>query len=413
MKFNNTLLLFLLAISTLCSAQNKEFDYRRKVNPIPQEGWYTLTLPPDIFKHTDREFNDLRLYGIAGADTTEFPYVLDIRETEVLKTEIGLPVINKSKKDGVVFLGFELAAGQKVNLIRLAFEEPNFFASVKIEGSPDKKEWFEIADNERIFSIRNTYEQYENGVVNFPVTDYRYLRVSVGSDTPLTFTSATFLDQEVKEGTFENIPLNWKTEEDKKAKKTIVNIKLAYYRPVSNLHIQFSGVNDYYRSAEIAYLADSTQTQKGWLRNYINVYTGYVTSYTPNTFDLGFQFTNEIRLTIYNYDNSPLAISHVAVTGAAVELKALLKPQETFLFYGNKSLYSPSYDIAHFKEKIPATAPSLGLGPEENIAVPQEKVSALFENKVWLWVIMLTVIAVLGFFTLRMMKGKAEVKVDS
>jgi hypothetical protein len=413
MKFNSTLLLFLLAMSTLCSAQKTPFNYKRKVSDITQEGWYTLTLPPDIFIHTDREFNDLRLYGIAGSDTTEFPYVLDIRETDVLKTEIGLPVINKSKKDGILFLGFELAPGQKVNLIRLAFEEPNFFASVKIEGSADKKEWFEIADNERIFSIRNSYEQYENGIVNFPVTDYRYLRVSIKSDTPLTFTSASFLDQEVKEGTFENIPLTWKTEEDKKAKKTVVNIKLAHYRPVSNLHVQFSGANDYYRSAEISYLADSAQTQKGWIRNYINAYTGYVTSYNPNSFDLGFQLTNEVRLTIYNYDNSPLTISSIAVTGAAVELKALLKPRETFLFYGNKSLSRPSYDIDHFKEKIPSTAPPLELGSEENIAAPQEKVNALFENKIWLWAIMLTMIAVLGFFTLRMMKGKGEVKVDS
>jgi hypothetical protein len=406
MKFNKIPVLLFVSMSTLGVAQEANFDYKRKVSDISQEGWYTITLPPDVFRHTQREFGDLRLYTIAGSDTTEVPYVLDIRNTEIQKTEITLPVINKSKKDGILFLGFELAPGQKVNQIRLAFTEPNFFGSVKIEGSPDKNDWFEIADNERVFSVNNTYEQYENGVVNFPITDYRYLRVSIKSDTPLTFSTASFLDQQVKEGTFENIPLTWKAEEDKKNKKTIVTIKLAHYRPVSNLHVQFSGTDDYYRSSEIAYVNDSTQTQKGWIKNYASIHNGYVTSYAPNSFDLGFQLTQEIRLTIYNYDNSALTISNIAVTGAAVELKSLLKPLETFLFYGDKSLYAPSYDLAHFKEKIPHTAPGLTLGPEENIAIPQENVNAIFENKVWLWVIMLTVIAVLGFFTLRMMKGK-------
>jgi hypothetical protein len=47
------------------------------------------------------------------------------------------------------------------------------------------------------------------------------------------------------------------------------------------------------------------------------------------------------------------------------------------------------------------------LGPEQNIAAPVEKVSALFENKVWLWAIMVVVIATLGFFTLKMMKSNA------
>jgi hypothetical protein len=404
MKFNKILPLFLVMAGTLCFAQKTPFNYKRKVNDIPQEGWYTLTLPPDIFRHTNERFNDLRLYNISGTDTTEIPYIINIRERVVEKTEISLSIINKSKKNGVLFLGFELAPGQKVNYINLEFEEPNYFGFVQIEGSTDKKEWFEIISQQRIFSIENNYEHYENGVVNFPLTDFKYLRVGIKSDTPLTLTKAYFLNQKVKEGAFENIPLTWRVQEDKKAKKTIVNIKMDHYRPVSNLRVRFSNENNYYRSAEVAFVTDSVQTQKGWIKNYQIASTGYVTSYDSNTFDLGFRLTDEVWLTIHNYDNTPLMIKEIIASGAAVELKAFLKPQQTFLFYGNPQINSPSYDISYFTEKIPATATPLGFGPEENIATPPGKINALFENKFWLWGIMLTIIAVLGFFTLRMLR---------
>lgn len=403
----NKLVLFLLLItSTFCSAQEAAYSYRRPVSNLQQEGWYSIALPSDIFAHVDSEFRDLRFFSINGTDTTEIPYVLDIQQTEIRKTEVALPVINKSKKDGVLFLGFELAAGQKVNFIDLGFEETNFFGMVKIEGSSDKKEWFEIADQQRIFSIQNNNEQYKNGVISFPVTDYRFLRISVKSDTPLTFTSATFLHQEIKEGIFETIPLSWKVQEDKKAKKTIADITFDHYRPLSSLKFDFTNDRDFYRSAEVAIVTDSVKTEKGWIKNYQSVYSGFVTSFNTNLFDLGFHLAKEVRLTFYNYDNTPLTIKEITASGASVELKAQLKPQPTFLFYGNRLASRPAYDIDYFKEKIPAKAPYLTLGSEELLIAPTPQSSALFENKFWLWAIMIAVIGVLGFFTLRMMKGK-------
>jgi hypothetical protein len=406
MNRNNLVLLFAFAITLSANAQQSAFRYKRKLDAIHQEAWYTLTLPPDVFGHADKAFRDLRLFSITGSDTTEVPYVLDVMQTETKRNEVSLPVINTSRKDGILYLGFELASGQKVNYIDLRFKEPNFFGTVKIEGSSDKKEWFEIVANQRIFSIQNSYEKFENPTVNFPVTDYKYLRVSVQSDTPLTFTTASFLNQEIKTGAFENIPSTWRVQNDKKEKKTVIDIRLEHFRPVSHLQVDFATNKDFYRSAEIAFLTDSVQTQKGWFKNYVPVYTGFVTSFNASKFDLGFQFAKDIRVTIFNYDNTPLEIKSVNASGASVQVKASFPSAPTFLFYGNESATAPEYDIAYFKEKIPTSAPAIGLGPEENLTTPEEKANALFENKFWLWGIMIAVIAVLGFFTLRMMGGK-------
>jgi hypothetical protein len=407
MKCFKIIVFVLVILQVQCLAQQKTFNYRRKVNSIQQEGWYTIQLPPDVFAHCARDFRDFRLYTINDTDTLEAPYLLKKRTTEVKRIEVELSAINRSKKDGVLFITFELSPEQKVNFIDLEFEETNYFAFVRIEGSQDNKEWFDIVDKERILSLHNANDAYEYNVVNFPVTNYKYLRVSVTSDTRLTFRRASFRNQEIKKGTFTNIPSHWVARQDKKAKQTIVDINLDHYRPVSDLTVEISNDKDYYRALRIDRLADSIQTQKGWIKNYQTVNEGYLTSFRPNEFSMDNELTSKLQLTINNYDNQPLTIKSITVAGPVIELLTFLKPGDTYLLYGNRFIDFPSYDITYFEEKIPETLPHLQLAQEENIAAPVEKTSALFESKYWLWAIMALVIGVLGFFTLKMMKNNA------
>lgn len=123
------------------------------------------------------------------------------------------------------------------------------------------------------------------------------------------------------------------------------------------------------------------------------------------TFSLDAEQTSHLRLIINNLDNEPLKITGIDVDGPAVELIAEMEPGNTYLFYGNRGLSAPYYELKHFEEKIPTASAVATLGEEESIAAPQTKISALFENKFWLWGIMIVVIGLLGFFTLRMMKG--------
>jgi hypothetical protein len=407
MKYNKIFICALLLLNgAALSAQNNAFSFKRKVNDVQQEGWHAIALPPDIFIHCDQELNDLRLYNINGKDTTVVPYLIKKRSTEVREQEAELSAINKSKKGDVLYMTFELPKNLKVNFINLDFEEANYFAFITIEGSNDKKEWFQVRENQRIFSLDNAVDSYQYSLVNFPITDYRYLRVSVRSDKPLTFERAVFRHQEVKEGKYAGIPATWTTKEVKNTKQSVFDISLDHYRPLGNLRIETDNTNNYYRYCEIAVLTDSIKTEKGWVRNYNTIKEGYLTSYMPNAFSLENYLGSQLRLTINNLDNVPLKITGISVDGPVVELIANVKPG-TYLFYGNRSLAAPVYDLQYFEEKIPATLAGATLGQEETLVAPQTKISALFENKFWLWGIMIAVIGLLGFFTLKMMKSSA------
>lgn len=410
MNYNKCILTALtLVIISHCFAQDKNFGYRRKVNDIKKEGWYSITLPPDIFAHCEDDQRDIRLFELTGNDTLEVPYLLKKRTTQIKAKEIELDAINKSKKDDILFLTFELNPGEKINYINLQFEQTNYFAFVTIEGSDDKKQWYEIVDDQRIFSVDNSAGKYQFGVVNFAVTNHKYLRARVKSDKPLTFARALFSHLEISEGSFIDIPLTWTVTNQKNTHQTIVDITLDYYRPVSHLSVMIDNKIDFYRHCHVSMLSDSFETQKGWIKSYQSLNDEFLTSFKGNEFTFDNIQTRILRLTIDNQDNAPLVITDIKGKGPAIDLIANLKSQETFLFYGNRAMGFPSYNIAYFEEKIPNEVTPLSLGPEENIDHPKTQVAALFESKMWLWATMIILIAVLGYFTLKMMKSKPDV----
>ncbi|HEY0653791.1 MAG TPA: DUF3999 family protein [Chryseosolibacter sp.] len=407
MRFNKYIaILSLTFVCTGAVAQENQFAYKRKINGAASEEWYAIALPPDLFKYCENDFRDLRIFNLGETDTAETPYLLDILDTEVKMQEVTLSPINESRSGNEYFLTFS-NSGYQVNYLELDFEETNYFATVRIEGTNDKKKWFELAKNEKIFSVQNPREQYASSIINFPLTDYKFLRLAISSVDKLTFSSATFRLDEVKPGVFEDIPSSFSVSMDKKSKRTVIDVRLDDYRPVSNITLEIPNQNDFYRHITVETLADSSKTERGWLKNYRMISGNLITSFKANQFSIPFTLTNRLRLTIENFDNPPLSISAIKLNGAKVQLRAKLKGGNPFLFYGNPDIYRPTYDIEHFKEKIPMQLTAASLGPQENIGKAATPISALFENKAWLWAILLAVIAILGFFTLRMMKTKA------
>jgi len=149
-------------------------------------------------------------------------------------------------------------------------------------------------------------------------------------------------------------------------------------------------------------------TEKGWHYNYRNLSSGTLNSIEKNEIKFSSTIAQKIRVVIQNYDNEPLIIENIEVKGYTHKLVARFdKPANYYLAYGKANSRKPQYDIAQAVTKIPKNLTILTLGEIEHI--PKEKtptVSPLFENKIWLWVVMGVIILVLGGFTLKMMQKK-------
>lgn len=397
----------LVLLMTMCvsSIAQPRFQYKRIVSDVEQGAWYSLVLPPDLYKDVNRDMSDIRLYALQTQDTVELPYILDVRAKEVIAQTVDLRLFNKSFRDGVLYLTFELNGGQKVNYIDLIFHDLNYFGLVSLEGSDDRKQWFQIVKDQRIVSIGNGVADYNLSTVNFPMSDYRFLRFSVKSDVPLNFRNASFQYQTVKPGNYNEIPMTWTLHHDKKTKRSIVDIKLSHYVPLSFIKVETDTAGLFYRPMQIEYVRDSSRTDKGWIKYYQTLYDGYLTSYEKNEFDFDWVIAREIRLVMLDSDNPPLKIAQISARGPQVHLISYLEPGRNFMLYGAREMASPSYDLVHFETELVEATRFASLGSPEKIA-HRPGADPLFENKLWLWGLMGLMILGLGFFTIRMMKQK-------
>ncbi len=407
MKISNLILLNCL-LSVLSFGQ-PAFQYKREVIPgNTTSDWQRIDLPPDIFRHLKEDFSDIRIYHIEREDTIEVPYLLKVLHATVSESSYSLPVLNQSKKEGKLFLTFEMPADKKTNFLELNFQEENYNAYATIEGADNKQEWFMVAERERILNIRTSVTQFASNAISFPTINCKYLRLSIESDKALTFNSASFKELTSVPGEQKELAHTVQPVEQNRSKQTVWTATLQHLQPVNTVSLQINTTGDYYRPVSIEALTDSISTEKGWIYNYRILTHGYVTSVQENTFSFEPTLARKIRVVISNYDSPALDIESVLILGPSV---ALFVPgsvnKRLEMFYGDANMYAPQYDLVHFQNKVPDIVPTMELGSEIFIGQPKDKTAPLFENPIWLWAVMILVIGVLGFFTVKMMKAKA------
>ena len=182
----------------------------KKTSRVERQGWHAMTLPPDIFRQLNTDFSDIRIFHIKRSDTLEVPYVLDVQGNVETTDIVSLPVLNKSYGDDALYLMFELNPSQQVNHLQLDFAERNYFGRVTLQGSDNRHQWFDIISDQRIVSVHKAQgDDYTLSRIDFPLTNYRFLRVRVEADVPLTFQGVSFHHNQVRKGNFRNMPLTW------------------------------------------------------------------------------------------------------------------------------------------------------------------------------------------------------------
>lgn len=404
---NRNLKIILLLLSGCVSAYG-QFAYKRDINGISEQ-WHRLVLPDALFGKTAADLADLRIYGLTPKnDTLEAPYLLRRSTEQISEQAIDFKLINTTHNARGWFFTFEIPAETAINQIKLAFDQTNFDWRVQLEGSPDQREWFTILDDYRILSIRNGYTDFQFTKLAFPNAKYRFFRLRVPASEKPALLSANLAQYSVSDGAFKDYPAEqFNLKNDKKNKETTLEIGLHMPVPVSRLNVHVHDTFDYYRPVTIQFLSDSVKTEKGWMHNYTTLASGTLNSLEENTFSLNSTIQQRLRIIIQNQDNQPLQIDSVTVSGYVHELVArFTEPGASyFLAYGNPDAPTPQYDIGRFAGTIPEQLTPLSLGEEQRIAAEAPKAKApLFENKIWLWVLMGGIILLLGWFTLRMMQ---------
>lgn len=409
MRIKSTIwFLFLVLLNSNLFAQMNKFSYSREIKGI-SETWHTINLPDDMFGKINSDYSDIRIFGIEKKDTIEAPYLLKISSAKQVGEFFNFNLINTSRTENGYFFTFEVPSEQPINEIQLNFKNENFNWFVNVEGSQDNSEWFSILEDYRIVSIKNEDTDYQFTKLKFPDSKFKFLRVQIKSNKQPELIAAETKFSSFIAPQFNTYSIkSFSKEEDKKRKQSVLQIELSKPLSISSLEFNIKDSIDYYRSISIKYLADSTKTEKGWIENYVNLDTSVLSSIENNDVTLPSITTNKLKVIIENLDNQPLEIKNVVVKGYKHQLIARFTNKANyFLTYGNIDSKAPKYDLVRFENNIPKSPSILSLGTELSIEKnlePQTK--PLFENELWLWLILGVVILLIGGFTIQMMMKK-------
>ncbi|WP_236636751.1 DUF3999 family protein [Sinomicrobium soli] len=384
-----------------------QYDYKRELKGVSEQ-WHKIVLPDEVFGKVSGNLDDIRIYGVTkNNDTVEAPYMLRLTGGKKSVRKIGFRRLNTVSDNKGYYFTFEVPGTETVNRIKLDFKQENFDWRVTLEGSQDQRQWFTVSENYRILSIQNETTDFQSTTLAFPESKYRYLRVFIDSEEKPDLLEAGMERMETTEGVFRDyLPRKTDIREDRASGQTGIDIDLPFPVPVSRLLIDVGDRFDYYRPLTIRYVADSVKTEQGWKYQYHTLASGTLNSMDNNEFTFRSTIVKKLNVLIDNHDNQPLDIDGVQVKGYLHELVVrFAEPAAYFLVYGSTPAVHPNYDIGRFADRIPVTLTPLEAGEEEVMAKERVKrPSPLFENKVWLWAVMLVIIVTLGWFSVNMMR---------
>lgn len=411
-KKNRCLLTLLFIVGAQFSfGQKSNFLYERSVENLHGR-WGSFLLPDEIYGKVKSDFSDIRILGVSSKkDTVEVPYWIESTETKPVVEEHRFQLLNTTNDKDVYYFTFEPNTLDAINQLDVAFQQTNYDWNVRLEGSQDQAQWSTIVDDYRLLSIKNEQTNYAFTSVKFPDAKFRYFRLLVKTTEKPELKNVSLTRSISSVGLLTIYSLNkLEVANDKQKKQTIVDVELPYPVPVNTIKLFTNKDFNYFRTISAEYVTNSYKNEQGLQYIYSPLVSGALNSKGDNVLRFSNTLMKRLRLVIEDNDNQPLEIDSVQVLGSPYRLIGYFvdSSAQFVLRYGNPDLHPPQYDIEHFKGEMPADIPVLTLGKEVQLSAINEATKETFSlSKIWVWIVMVVLIALLGFFAFKMMK-KAE-----
>ncbi len=407
--------LFSILTSISALAQIENYSFKRQLNKVEKENYYTILLSPEVIARSKSNLSDIRIYNIADSDTSEVPYLMNWMGSNIKEVSIPFELINDTYNEKCCsYVTLKFPKKQSINQIKLNVSDSNFDKSLKIEGSNDNKQWFTIKEHLRIVRFRTSSEDYSYTTLNFNSSEFTYFRIKFDDDgSPrINVTTAYAFENQLIEGKYSDLKiLGKKQTENKKEKTSEIIVDFPYPYLVSYITIKSNTTNDFYRNINIYGSSGTLKTRKGDIENWYMINTSVFSSIENNAINCNNSKTKKLKIEIINYDNEPVEINEIKAFAEQCQLVASLPTSENlYLAYGKENDNAPNYDLVHFKDKIPNELSNVDYGSEQVKIISINKPGQLIKSKVWLWVVMGVVLVIIGYFALSMLKKEQSDK---
>lgn len=388
-------------------AKSQDFLYHAELPSVDTSGYYYVFLSPEVTSKLNYKFSDLRIYD---KKNKEVPYVRLLGD-EIYKTaksqEVKILQNEHKRIKKYTYLLIHNSNLQLINNLVAIVDNPmNSEAWVNISGSNDLKNWNILKNNSRYMPEFSDSTTAEIRIDDIPESKFEYYRIYIFDYNKTVFSVHKILNFDIqkKNEEFVNVEKPYFEQDDStETNQTILKLSFESPQYIDKIKFKIKSPENFLRTAEIT-KKDSATGKRIRLQFYDQNQTDfYLCSDSTNELRMSRYYAQNLYLIVNNNDDTPLQFSDINVFQLKEFLIAYLKKGEKYtVFFGNKNVPPPIYDLKFFKNKIPSKCPKISIINIESTTQPNNDNSEIKVKPVFLWIVFVIVILILAGISIKM-----------
>lgn len=400
------IIIFLYSISLFADSTGiKVASYQLK---NIEKGWNQLVLDDELLSKMSSINTFIKVNLVSKSnDTIEVPYVIFNTNKVDSVARIPVEIIKKATKGDRKYYTLVADSTQILSNLEFSFNWRSQLGRITLEGSNNRKEWFTISDSLLLGDKRNNFQKISSKIIYKLDSIYKFYRLST-DDSKSELKNVIYENIYSANPNYQKINLkSLKHRTDKEKKRTIYKFSLSKRLPIHYITIDIKSKREYKRTANLFGLIDSTKTSKGIKYNYKLIETFVLNSADSTNYAFSYpEHYQDYKLEIENGSAPPLKIGRLTVYRQEYILKARFdKVGDGFIQIANKGIF-PLYDIDKLKPRIPREMNEMKVGKKIEVGITKEEIIPAKTNQIWLMVIMMSVVFVVAFLSIKFSKRK-------
>jgi hypothetical protein len=422
----------ILILATLCSiatANAQNFKSKAKVAAVSTSNYYKIKLNSNIAAIAQNQFTDLRLFDDDGI---EVPYLLKKDNLNTANDNYtAFEFTTVKNENGMQIITVQNPSKQALNELELRMANADADRQVSISGSNNNTDWYVVKDKFYFTNSGkdNTSEIYR--VLEFPKTTYSYYKISIKNknNDPLNIKSIGQTMRSSVENSLQTVAGFKYRIKDSSDKNTYITCYNTPENIIDKLVFKITAPDMYMRSCQLLKAAVNTGNSNPDDYDVVNStsYKKYRKTAYQNDWNfelksddkgalfcndiLGYSKTDSFVIVINNKDNVPLKIETITALQLPSYAIAKLEPSKNYyLYFGDKNIETPEYDLVYFENKMPKEMATVLTGDVIDKAIKTQDEYNGNKDKYIVWIGLAIISAILIYLTTNMMKKISDEK---
>lgn len=370
--------------------------YTADLDTIARPSFYKINLLPAVVANCRQNLSDIRI--VENETGREVPYILKNDAATFSESSfVNFPILSvKKEADKQTHIILKANHTQPIDNLLLFIKNTDAVRSVTLSGSDNNRDWFVIKENIYLDEYFNRTNDQFIQTLSFVPSKYAFYKLIILGENilPVNVVKAGMYSNKITFGKYLPVPVKSIIQNDSSNKKSYIRLLLDAPYLVHKLSIEAEGPKYFNRSLEIS----TATTEKG---QYFVMFA--LSSNGNSSFPLNGLKSSEFLLTIQNDDNPALKITGATCWQLNQYLFTYLDSNKQYhLSFGDSTATVPVYDLAFFKDSIPAILPQLNYGGIKATNSSQALLKPGSFSKVWMWLAIVVAGLALLIFTIQL-----------